>query len=296
MMATVSIVTDSLSCIPRQLVDQFKIGILPINILSGGKTYRDWFDLSPSQAYDLFTTDPDSFSTSPSTPSQCVDALSAAARLGSEVLCLTVSEKLSTVHNVARLSAEEVTRRVPGSRVTVMNTGTVLASEGLVALAAARAALAGKEFGEVVREAAEVRSRVHFALVLDSIKNVYRTGRVPKFATQAASVIPLKAILTVSSGVVRPLGVARNMKQGVERIVETLRARAGNRPVHVAVMHAFSPVEAEGWRSLVASSLNCVELWAAEVSPVVSYALGAGAIGLAYYVETSEEESVAQHP
>jgi DegV family protein with EDD domain len=289
-MARVSVVTDSLSCVPRELVDRYKIGILPINILSGGRTFRDWFDLSPSQAYDLFNKDPDSFSTSPPTPSQCVEVFSEAAKIGPEVVCLTVSERLSTLHNVARLSVEEVGRRVAGSRVTLFNTGTVLASEGLVALAAAREALAGKGLAQVIHKAEEVRSSVYFALVLDSIKNVYRTGRVPKFATQAASVLPIKAILTVSSGVVRPIGIARNMKQGVEHIVETLRARAGSQPVHVGVMHAFSPAEARVLRDRVDSSLNCVELWETEVSPVVSYALGAGALGIAYYIDNSKDE------
>jgi fatty acid-binding protein DegV len=83
------------------------------------------------------------------------------------------------------------------------------------------------------------------------------------------------------------------MKQGVEHIVETLRARAGSQPVHVGVMHAFSPAEARVLRDRVGSSLNCVELWETEVSPVVSYALGAGALGIAYYIDNSKEKDEA---
>ena len=50
----VAIVTDSIACLTRELVEQYGIEILPINFYAGGKIYRDWIDITPSEAYELF--------------------------------------------------------------------------------------------------------------------------------------------------------------------------------------------------------------------------------------------------
>ena len=286
---SVAVLTDSLACIPPQLAAECNIGILPINIRFGNRVYRDSIDLSPAQAYELFAKDPDTFSTAPASPVQYIEAIREAAQRTKDVVCITVSSKLSTVHNVASLAGEQVCAEFPGIRVKVVDSETVLASQGFVALAAARQAALGCDLEQVLRTVESVKSKVSFALVLESVRNVYRTGRVPKVAAQAASVLPVKAILTVSNGVVRPLGVARNMKQGLDHTLSKLSYKLDGSPVHIAVMHAYSPEEGEKLKERIGSEFNCIELWVTEVSPVVGYALGAGAVGFAYYSDASEK-------
>ncbi len=67
-MARVTVVTDSMSCLPRDLVEEHGIRIVPIIISILGKTYRDWVDITPTEAFALFQKDPESFKTSPSSP------------------------------------------------------------------------------------------------------------------------------------------------------------------------------------------------------------------------------------
>jgi DegV family protein with EDD domain len=280
---TVAVLTDSLGCLPGQLASQWDIGILPINIRFGDKVYRDSVDLSAAEAYELFARNPDAFSTSPASPAQYIQAIRRQAERAKDVLCVTVSSRLSTVYNVASLAGEQVSAEFPEIKVEVVDSESVLASQGFVALAAAKEAAAGHDLDSVRRKVEEVKSRVSFVLVLESVRNVYRTGRVPKVAAQAASVLPVKALLTVSHGVVRPLGVSRSVSQGIENSLNKLKCRVSNSRVHIAVMHAYSPDEGEKLRERIASEFNCAELWLTEVSPVVGYALGAGAIGFAYY-------------
>jgi len=282
---SVAVLTDSLSCLPRELAKEHGIGILPINIRFGDKIYRDSVDLSATEAYELFAKDPDLFSTSPASPVQYIEAIREAAQSGRDVLCVTVSAKLSTVNNVASLAGEQVSAEFPGIKVKVLDSETVLAAQGFVALEAAREAALGRNLDEVVRRARNVKSQASFTLVLETVRNVYRTGRVPKVAVQAASILPVKAILTVSGGVVRPQGVARNMRQGIDHVLNKMRCKVGDSPVHVAVMHAYSPEEGKKLKERIASEFNCAELWVTEVSPVVGYALGAGALGFAYYAD-----------
>ena len=60
MAETVAIVTDSIACLTREIVEQYGIGTIPINFYAGGKLYKDWVDITPTEAYKLFLKDPES--------------------------------------------------------------------------------------------------------------------------------------------------------------------------------------------------------------------------------------------
>ena len=64
-----------------------------------------------------------------------------------------------------------------------------------------------------------------------------------------------------------------------------MRDKVGQRPVHVAVMHAYALDEAERLMERISSEFNCAELWLTEFSPVMGYATGTGTLGFAYYWE-----------
>ena len=65
MVDNVAVVTDSIACLTKEMVQQYGIGIVPISICFGDKVYQDWVEITPSQAYELFLKDPELFKTSP---------------------------------------------------------------------------------------------------------------------------------------------------------------------------------------------------------------------------------------
>jgi DegV family protein with EDD domain len=166
----------------------------------------------------------------------------------------------------------------------VLDSQTATPGEGFIALAAARAAAEGKDLAEVVSTAEEIKNKVNVFVFLDTIRHVYRSGRIPKVASQIGSVLNIKPILTIS-GKVHFIGAVRNRQHGIERIIQMMREKTGQNPVHVAVMHAYALDEAEKLKELIASEFNCVELWLAEFSPIMGYACGTGTVGIAFYPE-----------
>jgi len=281
----VAIVADSTCCIPREMVEQYGITIAPIPISFGGKIYRDWVDITPTQAYELFLKDPESFKTAGASPGIFIEAYREASKQAENILCITLSAKLSGACEAAQQAIEEAKKELPQISVVVLDSQTVTASEGFVALAGARAAEEGKSLAEVVKAAEEVRDRVTFLALLDTIRHVYRTGRIPKIAAIAGSMLNVKPILTSSGGLVRFIGVVRNRERGVDKMLKIMRKKVGQKPAHVAVMHAYAPDDAQKLRERVESEFNCAELWITEFSPVMGYATGTGTLGLAFYPE-----------
>jgi len=280
----VAVITDSVACLNRELAEKYEINIIPINFFAGGKIYKDWVDITPSEAYKLFLDDPDSFNTSAASPADCLGVYEKASRSAPNILCITLSTKLSTMYNAAVDAVDLARTELPGVTIVVMDSGSATPSEGMIALAAARAAAAGQDLPEVIRTAEEVKSRVSAIVLLDTIRHVYRSGRIPKIASLVGAALNIRPILTIS-GVVHFSGMVHSRKQGIERILQMMRDKVGDRPVHVAVTHAFAPDEAEKLKERVATEFNCIEIWLSEFSPVMGFACGTGTVGVAFYPE-----------
>jgi DegV family protein with EDD domain len=176
----------------------------------------------------------------------------------------------------------------PQTTIEVIDSETAAAAEGLIALAAARAVAEGKPFDEVVAIAKKVKERVKFIGLLETIRHVYRTGRIPKVASEIGSMLSIKPILTGSKGSIHFAATARTKRSGIDKMLQVMRNHtADSEPLHVAVMHAEALKEAEKLKEKVDAEFNCVEIFITDLSPVMGYATGRGTLALAYYKEDS---------
>ena len=60
---SVAVITDSISCLPKELIEQHKIEIVPIRLTFQGEIFRDSVDITPTQAYEMLLQDPERFNT-----------------------------------------------------------------------------------------------------------------------------------------------------------------------------------------------------------------------------------------
>ncbi len=279
----VAIVTDSIACLTKEIVAQYGIRIMPLNLYAEGKVYKDWVDITPAEAYELFLKDPESFKTSAASPEDCLKAYREASQQTKNILCITISAKLSAVYDVAQGAKDKAKAELPQTSIAVLDSQTATTAEGFIALAAARAAVEGKSLAEVIKVAEEMRDRVSLIALMDTVRYVYRTGRIPKVAALAGSMLNIRPIFTISSGVPHFLNAVRNKERGIDQLLKIMRGKVRLNPVHVAVMHAYALDEAEKLKERVSSEFNCAELWITEFSPVMGYACGTGTLGIAFY-------------
>ncbi|MFC1926023.1 DegV family protein [Chloroflexota bacterium] len=284
-MGKTAIIADTLACLPGEMVEQYGIEVIAPNIYFDGRVYRDGLDISPSEAYQMLEKAPQLFSTSSPPPTEYIELFHKISSRAENILCITISSKLSTFYNVALLAKEQARAELPHTNIEVMDSETVTGAEGFVVLAAARAAAEGKGLTETIEAAQRIKEKVSLIFVLETIRHAYRTGRIPKVASQLGSLLSVKPVLTVRDGKVRFKGMTRSKTKGVNNLLEAMHKKAGEKPVHAVVHHTDVPEEAERLRQRVIDEFNCAELWLAEFSPLMSYATGRGVLGLAFYAE-----------
>ena len=85
-------------------------------------------------------------------------------------------------------------------------------------------------------------------------------------------------------GLISLAGLARTKQNGIEKMVNLVRNDISrSRPIHIVVMHADAPEEANNLKERIAGEFNCVELFITDFSPVMTYATGRGTLALAFY-------------
>lgn len=189
--------------------------------------------------------------------------------------------------------AEEVGQSFKEVSVRVVDSRSAAMAEGFVVLEAARMAAEGGDLAAVVARARGMIPRVNLVVMLDTLKYLYRGGRIGRAAGLMGSALQFKPVLSVENGVVDALERPRSWAKAVRRILEIMATRMRGRPVHAAVVHADALGKAEQLRQKVASLFKCRELYVTDLTPVMGTHAGPGVLGVAWW---SEEGSANGYP
>ncbi len=286
-MSEVAIMTDSVACIPRHLAEECKLKIVPAaNIYVNGHTYIDGVTISALEAYKLIEKDPDKFATSAITPEYLVNAYKEVCTYFPKVLFITVASALSAVYKTATLAADMFVQQSPGVEIRVVDSRACASTQGLVVLAAAKAAAKGKNLEEVASIVEQVRQRSGGLMMLDTLRYVYRTGRMSKTASRIASIFNIKPINRLSQdGSIEFVDRTRKRSDGLARLLNLIAKEVGEEGAHFMITHAAAPDLAESFAEQLKESFNCLSLIISDYSPVMGYGAGPGAIFVGWHPE-----------
>ncbi len=287
-MKKVAIVTDTTACVPRELVDRYDIEIVPVQLIVGDKAYRDGIDITPTEFYSLLRQSKKLPTTSSSAPEPYLKAYQNASKRAQSILCITEPAKFSAMFESARVAMATAKNTLRNVAIEVMDCTTAAAGQGLVALAAAKAASLDKPLEEVKEVAQNIMSRVNLYATLDTLTYLVRSGRVPQAAALVNSILSIKPIFTLNHSDAHTVALPRTMKSAINRMLKLIESVAvKGQPLHVVVMHADSPGEAITLRDRITAQFVCREIFITEFTPVMGVHTGPGLIGVAFYGEES---------
>lgn len=281
----VAVVVDSAASLPDWAIDDPLLYVVPMQLVIGGRTYLDGKEMSPTEFYRMQRGLSQAATTAAPTPQSYASAFEAAARGSSSILCLCVARRYSTSHDSALLAVRQAQQSLPDVQIAALDSGSAAGGEGLIVLEALRAANRGLDITEVAKAAREVAEKVSLVAFLDTLYYVWKGGRVPRLAYAGASLLGLKPMFELVSGEVQGIGRPRTRARAMRRLVDAMRKRVGERPVHAGVIHGDCPVDAEALRQAVELEFDCRELFVSEFTPVMGAHTGPGLLGLAFWAQ-----------
>jgi fatty acid kinase fatty acid binding subunit len=277
-----ALVTDSSCSLPPELVEKFEVVVVPIYIEWRGRFVRDGLDVTPAELYEHMRAHPEvAIKSSTPSPAEFLAVYDELLKDHQQVLSIHLADTLTSIVNIARQAGEAR----DGGRIEVVDSRTASMGLGFAVLAAARARERGAHRATAAKEARAVGEASRLFGLMETLRYVRSSGRLKGLGIKAGSTLRLRPLIVVADGEVRMLGVVRTRDRGLAKLVELAKEQSGGRPVHVAVVHAGVPEEAQTLAENLAGELDCVEMIVSAFTPVLGGHTGPGFIGVTVYVE-----------
>lgn len=199
----VKIISDSTTDLGNELIEKHNIQILPLNVLLGEKNYKDGVDITPEEIYEYHDKNGVLPKTAALNIADFENIFADASADGSDVVCFTISSKMSATFNNARIAAENF------NNVYAIDTCNLSTGGGLLVLEACKMAQEGKSGAEIKEKCDELAKYIDASFVIDSLEYLHKGGRCSAVAAFGANLLKLKPLIQVSDGV---MGVAKKYR------------------------------------------------------------------------------------
>jgi DegV family protein with EDD domain len=286
-MSKVAIVTDSVACIPEALLKKLNIKFAPYYIHWGAETFRDLISMHCETFYQRLTRSSEDYpKTANPSPG---DYLEIYEKLvleegAEEIASIHITSKGSGAYQAALNAKEIILQKIPTLKIEVIDTLNVSLCQGWMVIEAAREALDGASLEAVVGRVKSIIPRAQMLQTADTLKYLYRGGRIGKAKHLVGSLLNIKPIISMKDGIIVSFGQARTRQRVYRMMVDKIEETIGSSgKFKIAYVHAAAAEEAEKLKELVEKRLNPAESLIAELSPALGVHTGPGTVGLCYY-------------
>ena len=282
----IQIVTDSSAHLPPDQRQAHDIAVVPLKAIFGKQVYRDEIDLTNKQFYEMLPKAKEHPTTSQPSAGEFVEVYRPLLEAGKDIVSVHLSSKLSGTYASACAAKTELeTQFKKALPITIVDTPWVSLALGMLCIAAAQAAEAGKSREEVAAIVNALIPKLNLIFVLDTLEYLRRGGRIGGAKAMLGTLLNVKPLLQLEDGLVEPLEQPRSRTRALRRLLDILEERADHRPLHIGLLHAEAPQEAGALEKQIRAKFPVKEFHTAEIGPVIGVHTGPCAVGLAFYTD-----------
>jgi DegV family protein with EDD domain len=240
-----AIVLDSTADFPEAPERFANWRVVPLYVLFGDESYRDYVELTPEEFYAKLRTATDLPTTSQPTPA---DFLAAYQELDGyeHIYSLHISSALSGTYQSATVAASEL-----GDKVRVVDSESASAAIAMLGLAIQRRLDRGTTDEEIDALIHRYKNEAGLIFTVDTLEFLRRGGRIGRASAWAGQLLHVKPILTIEREVI-PLKRVRGNQKAMQEFVSQFTSTTQDVPtLKVGIAHADAPQRAEQLRKMV---------------------------------------------
>lgn len=277
----IHIVTDSTCDLTKEEVAQHGIHIVPLTIQIDGQTYTDGVDLEPQSFLGLMKNAKNLPKSSQPAPGKFKELYDELGKDGDQIISIHMTGGMSGTVESARQAAQ-----MTDADVTVIDSRFIAIGLAIQLREAIRMRDEGATVEDIVARLEKVRDNTHLYVIVDTLENLIKGGRIGKGTGFIGSLLNIKVIANLEGGVYNPVSKVRSHKQVVNFLFKQFHADTAGKTVKaVGISHADGLVTmGNPLKALIEETgFNDVEI--AFTSPIISTHTGPGAIGFIYFAE-----------
>ncbi len=274
----IHIITDSTSDLTHTEAAELKISIAPLTVHFGDKTYSDGVDITPDAFYKLLEQAKEMPTTSQAPPAAFEELLRPILAKGDEAVIVTIASPLSATYQSAVLAA-----RTAQDKVHVVDSRT--ASGGLALLL--RYAAGMRDSGEytakqIADKLRELAPRVVIFGAVDTLKYLWKGGRVSRGKAVMGSLLNVAPVLLVRDGAISVADKARGEKGSLKAMLRLFENSKPDLSYGVAFMHGDVPERMERYIDAFLPVLGNTSVYRARLGSVIGTHTGPGIVALGF--------------
>ncbi|MBO4280756.1 MAG: DegV family protein [Lachnospiraceae bacterium] len=278
---SVKILTDSTCDLSAEIIEEFGINVIPLNIIMGEQSFRDGVD---AKQEDIFKW-ADANKTTPKTSAPDLglveEVLKSYKEAGDEVVYLGIGADMSSTFQTIRIAADDL-EFDKFYAIDSMNLSTGVGLQVLRAADYAREGLSGAEIKEKIEAA---RSRVRASFCIDTLTYLHRGGRCSGVAALLGAALMLKPMIAVREG---KMVVAKKYRGKIRKVLmeyaKEMEPELRNAETdRVFVTHTAPDELADEIRAYVESLGIFKKVYVTKAGGVIASHCGPGTLGVLFY-------------
>jgi DegV family protein with EDD domain len=277
----VKIVADTTCGLPRDLLAQRGIPLIPQVVMFGEEAFHDDKELDTAVFLQKLKAAKELPKTAAPEPPLYYPIFEEAKKNGDSVIVVAPTGKASgTVR-----SAETAALDFPGVDIRVVDTLTISCNLGSLVLLADDMSKAGASADEIVEKLNYMipRGRVYF--LVDTLEYLAKGGRIGGAKRLLAELLEIKPILQVKDGQVEAFEQLRTKKRALARLVEVAAEQCkGGEDAYLCVLQVEAEKEAEALAAELKSRVNVPSIPIYELPPAIVVHAGPRAMGVGFFV------------
>ncbi|MDN7243959.1 DegV family protein [Planococcus shenhongbingii] len=279
-MSKIHIVTDSTADLKPEVIEKYNLHVVPLSIQIGGQTYLDRVDLEPKAFLDLMKNTPELPKSSQPAPGVFKELYDRLGQNGDQVLSIHMTGGMSGTVESARTAAE-----LTDTDVTVIDSRYISHALAFQVFEAADMAKQGKPMEEIVARVHQIRENSKLYVVVDTLDNLVKGGRIGKGRAMLGSFLKIKPIASLDGGEYTPVAKVRSYKQVVQYLMDDFKERTAGKLVKgIGIAHADGLSIADPLKKQLQEA-GYTDIRMDFTTPVISTHTGIGAIGFMFYTD-----------
>ena len=275
------IVADTTCGLPRQLLEEHCIPLVPQIVTFGEESYHDDRDLDTVTFLSKLKASPTLPKTAAPEPTLYYPIFSEARRKGESVIVVAPTSKASGTIR----SAEVAAQGFPGLDIRVVDTLTISCNLGSMVLVADEIAQSGKSADRIVAKLNDMIPRGRIYFVVDTLEYLAKGGRIGGAKKLLAELLEIKPILQIKDGQVESFEQQRTKKRALSRLVQVVTESCkGGEEAHLCVVQVEAEKEAQALVEQLKSKVPVSHIPIYELPPAIVVHAGPKAMGVGFFI------------
>lgn len=280
-MKKIHIVTDSTCDLTKDELQQLNVHVVPLTIQIDGKTYIDGVDVEPESFLKLMKNSKELPKSSQPAPGKFKELYDELGKNGDQIISIHMTGSMSGTVDSARQAAE-----MTDSDVTVIDSRYIAIALAIQIREATKLRDEGATVEEIVGRLEQVRANTRLFVVVDTLENLIKGGRIGKGKAMIGSLLNIKPIASLDDGSYTPVAKARSYKQVIKYLYNAfLEDTKGKTVKAVGMSHVEGMTKLGNPLSELIKASGFEDIEVKFTSPIISTHTGEGALGFIYFAE-----------